>query len=132
MIRPSLSGFLILSTKQLRYPKALLTSMNTFLTLLIVFHLAMHIQKICPVPFLLIRHKPLPHLPGLRNGRCFCIRLYYGIHLRICCLKRHCPKLILRRFCHRRYRCDCISDICHLLRFINLLLLHSVYFHIPR
>ena len=27
--------------------------MNTFLTLLIVFNLAMHIQKICPVPFLL-------------------------------------------------------------------------------
>ena len=75
MIRPSLSGFLKLFTKQSCYSKALLTGMNTFLTLLIVFNLSMHIQKICPVPFLLIRHKPLPHLPSLRNGRGFFIRL---------------------------------------------------------
>ena len=80
MIRPSLFGFLILFTKQLCYPKALLARTNTFLTLLIVFNLTMHIQEICPVPFLLIRHKPLPRLPGLRNGRCFFIWLDDRIH----------------------------------------------------
>ena len=116
MIRLSLFGFLILFTKQLCYPKALLARTNTFLTLLIVFNLTIHIQEICPVPFLLIRHKPLPHLPGLRNGRVFFIRLDDRIHFRICCLKCLCSKLILRRFCHGRYRCDCFPDICHLLQ----------------
>ena len=117
---------LILPTPKPGYPKALLARMNTFLTLLIVFNLTMHIQKICSVPFLLIRHKPLPHLPGLRNGRGFFIRFNNRIHFRICCLKCLCSKLLLCRFCHRRYRCNCIPNICHLLRCINLFLLHSI------